>query len=223
MGAAWRVAGIDVKQQAAELQSSIQVARQETQKQAELVGRRVDSAYSRIEAQGQVSARTVRKAGDRIASAIRTSTLTSALSSAIEDTVDAVSEFQQVFSEATEDLVTDTLASITGSDRRGRSGRSSLTNPLANPSVPEPGEEEVGTAKAVTASGPYKGLNAFVAGAGGQTGRLVVERLASKGVPVRALVRRARKEKYLGGIMGVQVVEGDLYKYESLKAALGER
>ena len=220
---AWWAAGIDVKQQAAELQSSVQVAGRETQKQAELAGRRADSAYSRIEAQGQVSAQAVQKAGDRIASAIRTSTLPSVLPSAIEDGVEAVSEFQQVLSEATGDLVSQTLASITGADNTGRSGLGIVTAPMADPSVPEPGEEGEEGARAVMDPGAYKGLNAFVAGAGGQTGRLIVERLARQGVPVRAMVRQARKEKYLGGILGVQVVEGDLYKYESLKAALGER
>ena len=247
LSGAWRVAGVDVKQQAAELQSSVQVARRETQVQAELAGQRSDSAYSRIEAQGQVSAQAVQKAGDRVASAIGTSSLTSVLPTAIEETVEAVSEFQQVLSEATGDLVSQTLASITGADTERRSGLSSITAPMADPSVPEPGEEGEEGATAVADPGAYKGLNAFVAGAGGRTGRLIVERLARKGVPVRAMVRLARKEKELGTIMGVQVgchripcppargssgvgrvgvaqvVEGDLYKYESLKAALGER
>ncbi|KAG6540837.1 hypothetical protein Mapa_017815 [Marchantia paleacea] len=71
-------------------------------------------------------------------------------------------------------------------------------------------------------SGPYAGLKVTVAGATGRTGRLIVEELVSKGVPVRALVRDPAKARDLGRMMNVEIVKVDLYKYETVKAALGD-
>jgi hypothetical protein len=72
-------------------------------------------------------------------------------------------------------------------------------------------------------SGPYKGLKALVAGANGRTGRLLVESLVSKGVPVRALVRDVNKARGLRTMRGVTVVQGDTYRYETLQRAIGDR
>ncbi|BBN03165.1 hypothetical protein MPTK1_2g21300 [Marchantia polymorpha subsp. ruderalis] len=71
-------------------------------------------------------------------------------------------------------------------------------------------------------SGPYAGLKVTVAGATGRTGRLIVEDLVSKGVPVRALVRDPAKARDIGRMMNVEIVKVDLYKYETVKAALAD-
>ncbi|GAQ80553.1 hypothetical protein KFL_000570020 [Klebsormidium nitens] len=71
-------------------------------------------------------------------------------------------------------------------------------------------------------SGPYTGVRALVAGANGRTGRLLVESLVSKGVPVRALVRDASKARSLRAMRGVTVVQGDTYRYETLQSAIGD-
>ncbi|CAM6119402.1 unnamed protein product [Calypogeia fissa] len=71
---------------------------------------------------------------------------------------------------------------------------------------------------------PYKGLKVTVAGATGRTGRLLVEELARKGVPVRALVRDKNKSEVrdLRKFSNVEVVQVDLYKYEAVKKAIGD-
>eukprot|EP00199_Chlamydomonas_sp_CCMP681_P006837 CAMPEP_0119102932 /NCGR_PEP_ID=MMETSP1180-20130426/1516_1 /TAXON_ID=3052 ORGANISM="Chlamydomonas cf sp, Strain CCMP681" /NCGR_SAMPLE_ID=MMETSP1180 /ASSEMBLY_ACC=CAM_ASM_000741 /LENGTH=294 /DNA_ID=CAMNT_0007087317 /DNA_START=31 /DNA_END=915 /DNA_ORIENTATION=- len=65
----------------------------------------------------------------------------------------------------------------------------------------------------------------LVAGATGGVGRRIVEVLVEQGVPVRALVRDARKAReILPGISSglVEVVEGDVFQYASLPKALGD-
>jgi uncharacterized protein YbjT (DUF2867 family) len=61
-----------------------------------------------------------------------------------------------------------------------------------------------------------------VAGAGGGVGRAVVQQLSAQGVPVRALVRDSvRASKVLpGASAGVEVVEGDVYDYQSVVRAV---
>ncbi|GAX80019.1 hypothetical protein CEUSTIGMA_g7458.t1 [Chlamydomonas eustigma] len=68
-----------------------------------------------------------------------------------------------------------------------------------------------------------KGLKVLVAGATGRTGKQVVEVLQQAGVPVRALVRDTTKAgKLLPSGPGVEVVQGDVFQYSSLPAALGD-
>ncbi len=64
-------------------------------------------------------------------------------------------------------------------------------------------------------------MKAFVAGAGGETGRRIVQELVARNIPVRALVRDVEKAR---GILpaGIELVEGDVLKPESLTAALGD-
>ena len=64
-------------------------------------------------------------------------------------------------------------------------------------------------------------MKAFVAGAGGETGRRIVLELVARNIPVRALVRDVEKAR---GILpaGIELVEGDVLKPESLTAALGD-
>lgn len=68
----------------------------------------------------------------------------------------------------------------------------------------------------------FKGLKAFVAGAAGRTGRRVVARLVEEGVPVRALVRNAIKAvEVLPGLdKNVEIIEGDVYKFQTLPSAM---
>eukprot|EP00884_Botryococcus_braunii_P018185 jgi/Botrbrau1/504/Bobra.110_2s0134.1 len=74
------------------------------------------------------------------------------------------------------------------------------------------------------ASSLFSGLKAFVAGANGRTGRLIVERLASEGIPVRALARNATAAAKVlpSGNAGVQIVQGDVFQYSSLQGLLGD-
>ncbi|MBR8836706.1 MAG: NAD(P)H-binding protein [Stigonema ocellatum SAG 48.90 = DSM 106950] len=64
-------------------------------------------------------------------------------------------------------------------------------------------------------------MKAFVAGAAGETGRRIVQELVARNIPVRAGVRDIEKAK---GILpaGVELVEADVLKLESLIAALGD-
>ena len=64
-------------------------------------------------------------------------------------------------------------------------------------------------------------LKAFVAGATGQTGRLIVQELRRRNIPVRALVRNKKKTK-MTWPDGVELVEADLLNYKSLSTALGD-
>jgi uncharacterized protein YbjT (DUF2867 family) len=48
----------------------------------------------------------------------------------------------------------------------------------------------------------------LVTGAGGQNGRAVVAEFASRGMPVRALVRDANRAGGLRGLTGVEITEG---------------
>jgi len=59
----------------------------------------------------------------------------------------------------------------------------------------------------------------LVAGATGQTGRLVVAELLAAGYPVRALVRSAAKAMQLPGT-GIEVAEGDVREPATLEAAV---
>ncbi|GAB4821333.1 hypothetical protein N2152v2_008379 [Parachlorella kessleri] len=67
----------------------------------------------------------------------------------------------------------------------------------------------------------YKDLKVLVAGATGGVGRAVVERLLAEGVPVRALVRDGVKAAArLPSSPLVEVVEGDVYQYQTVVRAL---
>lgn len=68
----------------------------------------------------------------------------------------------------------------------------------------------------------FAGMKAFVPGASGRTGSEVVKRLVGEGVAVRALVRDAVKAvKVLPGLdKGVELVEGDVYRFETLPGAM---
>ena len=60
----------------------------------------------------------------------------------------------------------------------------------------------------------------LVTGAAGTNGSELVRRLSAQGVPVRALVRNAAKAEMLRGLPGVEVVEGDLLRPETLAGPL---
>lgn len=62
-------------------------------------------------------------------------------------------------------------------------------------------------------------MKAFVAGATGRTGQLIVEQLVARDIPVRALVRdQAKGRAQLPA--SVELVEGDVMKPETLDAAM---
>ena len=60
----------------------------------------------------------------------------------------------------------------------------------------------------------------LVTGATGLNGGELVRRLSSRGIPVRALVRNPAKAKGLAALPGVDVVEGDMARPETLAAPL---
>ena len=60
----------------------------------------------------------------------------------------------------------------------------------------------------------------LVTGAGGLSGGIVVRECARQNVPVRALVRTQAKAAALQSLPGVEVVEGDMLRPETLGAAL---
>lgn len=62
----------------------------------------------------------------------------------------------------------------------------------------------------------------FVAGAGGKTGRRIVQQLADMSIPVRAMVRDGIKAtSVLPGVEdGVDIVEGDVFKYQDVVQAM---
>ena len=60
----------------------------------------------------------------------------------------------------------------------------------------------------------------LVTGATGLNGDQLVHRLASKGVPVRALVRSRAKAQGLASLPGVEIAEGDMARPETLAGAL---
>ncbi|MBD2677947.1 MULTISPECIES: SDR family oxidoreductase [Nostoc] len=64
-------------------------------------------------------------------------------------------------------------------------------------------------------------MKAFVAGATGETGRLIVQELVARNIPVRALVRDIQKAR---GILSpeAELVVGDVLQPETLTAALGD-
>ncbi|KAI7842437.1 hypothetical protein COHA_004076 [Chlorella ohadii] len=70
----------------------------------------------------------------------------------------------------------------------------------------------------------FGGLKVLVAGATGGVGKAVVQQLAAQGIPVRALVRDGVKAAGMlpaagqGG--GVEIVEGDVYKFTTVAKAL---
>jgi uncharacterized protein YbjT (DUF2867 family) len=51
---------------------------------------------------------------------------------------------------------------------------------------------------------------------------LIVENLVNKGVPVRALVRDVNKARKIKQLDNAELVAGDVYKYETVKQALGD-
>jgi uncharacterized protein YbjT (DUF2867 family) len=60
----------------------------------------------------------------------------------------------------------------------------------------------------------------LVTGAAGQNGRAVVAEFASRGVPVRALVRDANRADGLRGLAGVEITEGDMLRPRTLGPTL---
>jgi uncharacterized protein YbjT (DUF2867 family) len=60
----------------------------------------------------------------------------------------------------------------------------------------------------------------LVTGATGLNGGELVRLLSARGVPVRALVRNPKKAEALAALPGVEVVEGDMARPETLAAAL---
>jgi NADPH:quinone reductase-like Zn-dependent oxidoreductase len=68
----------------------------------------------------------------------------------------------------------------------------------------------------------FSGLKVLVAGATGGVGRAVAAQLAAQGVPVRALVRDGVKA---AGVLppasqGVEIVEGDVYRFSTVARAM---
>src|SRR5204863_4114458 len=59
----------------------------------------------------------------------------------------------------------------------------------------------------------------LVTGATGKSGRAIVKQLAEAGAQVRALVRDPAKAAWLAELPGVEIVQGDLSKPETLDAA----
>jgi uncharacterized protein YbjT (DUF2867 family) len=57
-------------------------------------------------------------------------------------------------------------------------------------------------------------------GAIGLNGSELVRRLPTRGVPVRALVRRAARADGLSSLSKVEIVEGDMARPETLSGAL---
>lgn len=66
----------------------------------------------------------------------------------------------------------------------------------------------------------YSGIKVLVAGATGGVGKAVVQQLVTQGIPVRALVRDGVKAAGLLPAQGVEIVEGDVYKFSTLPGAL---
>jgi len=60
----------------------------------------------------------------------------------------------------------------------------------------------------------------LVTGATGTTGTELLRRLSARGVPARALVRTAGRAQRLAALPGVEIVEGDMARPETLVAAL---
>jgi uncharacterized protein YbjT (DUF2867 family) len=60
----------------------------------------------------------------------------------------------------------------------------------------------------------------LVTGANGLNGRELVSRLSARGIPVRALVRSAARTGALAALPGVEVVEGDMARPETLAEPL---
>ncbi|MCO5562095.1 hypothetical protein L7F22_015721 [Adiantum nelumboides] len=68
----------------------------------------------------------------------------------------------------------------------------------------------------------FTDFKVLVAGASGQTGRLLVENLVSKGASVRALVRDVYKARAISQLKDCECIEADLYNYEAVRRAIGE-
>jgi uncharacterized protein YbjT (DUF2867 family) len=60
----------------------------------------------------------------------------------------------------------------------------------------------------------------LVTGAAGLSGSMVVREFAANGVPVRALVRNRAKATAIANLRGVQTIEGDMARPETLSSAL---
>jgi uncharacterized protein YbjT (DUF2867 family) len=60
----------------------------------------------------------------------------------------------------------------------------------------------------------------LVTGVTGLSGSLVIREFARQGVPVRALFRNREKARRFDGLAGVELVEGDMLRPESLRTAL---
>ena len=62
----------------------------------------------------------------------------------------------------------------------------------------------------------------LITGAAGLSGSIIVREFARRGIPVRALVRSRTKASSLETLPGVEVVEGDIGRPETLGRALEE-
>lgn len=67
-----------------------------------------------------------------------------------------------------------------------------------------------------------QGLKVLVAGATGGVGKAVVQQLVAQGVPVKALVRDGVKAAGMlpPASRGVEIVEGDVYKFGTIAKAM---
>lgn len=99
-------------------------------------------------------------------------------------------------------------------NRRSKSGGASKNGSLTLESQPQVSQQED--------LSRFAGFKVLVAGASGQTGRLIVENLLSKGVSVQALVRDAYKARSIQQLKDCECIEADLYKYETVKKAIGD-
>lgn len=202
--------GSQVEEQVSSLSSLSEFAQKELQRQREIIENRNDKVVSATRKTGK----KLKKEGEDLGEAVvkEGENLGGKILETGEDSVKAVGDLIGVVG----GVVGEGIEDLTG--ERGRGGES---GELANPEAPEGGEREE-EVKPMGDPGAFKGIKAFVAGAGGRTGRKISEQLASKSVPVRALVRNVRRESYLGQILGVQVVEGDIYNYGETVKALGD-
>eukprot|EP00897_Mesotaenium_endlicherianum_P009230 jgi/Mesen1/8335/ME000046S07722 len=117
--------------------------------------------------------------------------LAAATTTSNEEAAQSVSAFDDYGPSSLADTPTFSAGNVRGGQKQKQGSK--------QPEEEEEEEEEEGT---------FKGMKAFVAGAGGRTGR--------------ALVRNAAKERHLWQIPGVEVVEGDVYKYETLQRSIGD-
>lgn len=88
--------------------------------------------------------------------------------------------------------------------------------------TPSDGEVVPVERRLTTSDERFQGLKVLVAGATGGVGKAVVEQLVAEGIAVRALVRNGVKaSKELPGLVqGVEIVEGDVYQYQTVTNAM---